>query len=145
MSPETSNTKNFTDEERAAMQDRAAEAKRARGKASAADDAAACAEKIAEMGPADRKLAQKVHDIVTETAPELAAKTWYGMPAYAKAGKVVVFFKPGEKFKSRYCTLGFEDAAQVDDGTFWATSYAITAIGAAEEKVIADLVRKAVG
>lgn len=138
----TAKNESFSAEEKAAMKERAAESKRAK---SAEADAAACAEKIAEMPPADREIAEKVHALVTAAAPELAASTWYGMPAYKKAGKVVVFFKPAEKFKSRYCTLGFEDAAQVDDGTFWPTSYAITGIGAAEEKAITALVKKAVG
>jgi len=148
MAPERSTTArsggNFTDDERAAMKERAAEGKRAKLAKGAAADAQACADKIAEMEPADREIAQKVHDIVTSAAPELAAKTWYGMPAYAKDGKLVCFFKPAAKFKSRYCTLGFEDAAAVDDGTFWPTSYAVTSIGAAEEKAITALVKKAV-
>ena len=144
MATKTESGKNFTDDEREAMKNRLAEAKRAKAGASAAAEAAICMEKIAEMPPADRKIAEKVHEIVTSAAPELAVKTWYGMPAYAKNGKVVVFFKPAEKFKSRYCTLGFEDAAQVDDGTFWATSYAITGIGETEEKKIRELVKKAV-
>lgn len=135
----------FSDDERAAMKERAAEARRAKGAASAEADAQACRDKIAEMVPEDRAIAEKVHDIVTSTAPELAAKTWYGMPAYARDGKVVCFFKPAAKFKSRYCTLGFEDAATVDDGTFWPTSYAVTGIGPDEERAITALVKKAVG
>ncbi len=135
----------FSAEEKAAMKEAVAEAKRAKAGASAAADLAACEEKIAEMPPEDRELAQKVHDIVTATAPELAAKTWYGMPAYAKDGKVVVFFTPAAKFKSRYCSLGFEQAAELDDGTFWPTSWAVTAIGPAEEKAITELVRRAAG
>jgi uncharacterized protein YdhG (YjbR/CyaY superfamily) len=88
-------------------------------------------------------MATKIHKIVTATAPELMPKTWYGMPAYAKAGKVVCFFKPAEKFGSRYATFGFEDAANLDNGVMWATSYALTGMTAAEEKKIAALVKKA--
>ena len=133
----------FSAEEKAAMRAAVAESKRAK---SAEADAAACAEAIAAMAPSDRTLAEKVHAIVTGAVPALLPKTWYGMPAYTnEEGKVVCFFKPALKFKSRYRTLGFEDAAQLDDGTFWTTSYAITGIGAAEEKTIAALVKKAAG
>ena len=133
----------FSAEEKAAMRAAVAESKRAK---SAEADAAACAEAIAAMAPSDRALAEKVHAIVTGAVPALLPKTWYGMPAYTnEEGKVVCFFKPALKFKSRYCTLGFEDAAQLDDGTFWTTSYAITGIGGAEEKTIAALVKKAAG
>ncbi|MCR6711672.1 MAG: DUF1801 domain-containing protein [Demequina sp.] len=135
---------NFSEEEKAAMRETVAERQRSKKADAAAAEAEACAEKIAEMPDGDRAIAQKVHDLVTSAAPELAVSTWYGMPAYKLDGKVVVFFKPAEKFKSRYCTLGFEDAARVDDGTFWPTSYAVTAIGAAEEKAITALVKKAV-
>lgn len=135
---------NFSEEEKAAMRETVAERQRSKKADAAAAEAEACAEKIAEMPDGDRVIAQKVHDLVTSAAPELAVSTWYGMPAYKLDGKVVVFFKPAEKFKSRYCTLGFEDAARVDDGTFWPTSYAVTAIGAAEEKAITALVKKAV-
>ena len=135
---------NFSEEEKAAMRETVAERQRSKKADAAEAEAEACAAKIAEMPDGDRAIAQKVHDLVTAAAPELAVSTWYGMPAYKLDGKVVVFFKPGEKFKSRYCTLGFEDAARVDDGTFWPTSYAVTAIGAAEEKAITALVKKAV-
>lgn len=134
----------FTDDEKAAMKERAAEAKRAKSAKGAEADAQACADKIASMAPEDRALAEKVHALVTATAPELAPKTYYGMPAYARDGKVVCFFQDAAKFKSRYCTLGFQDAAALDDGTFWPTSYAVTAIGPAEEKAIAALVSRAV-
>ena len=141
MSEKASNA--FSAEEKAAMRAAVAESKRVK---SAEADAVACAEAIAAMGPADRKIAEKVHGLITAAVPELLPKTWYGMPAYTNGdGKVVVFFKPGEKFKSRVCTLGFEDAAALDDGTFWPTSYAITGIGAAEEKAITALVKKAAG
>ena len=133
----------FSAEEKEAMKAAVVEAKRAKQADAAAAEAAAVTEAIAEMPPADRKIAQKVHDLVLAAAPDLGQRTWYGMPAYTKAGKVVVFFKPAEKFKSRYCTLGFEDAAALDDGTFWPTSYAVSGIGAAEEKAITALVKKA--
>jgi uncharacterized protein YdhG (YjbR/CyaY superfamily) len=135
----------WTDEERAAMKEHAAEIKRSGGKgaAKAAEEAQACLDKIAEMPDTDRVIAERVHALVTETAPDLAVKTWYGMPAYARDGKVVCFFKPAGKFKSRYATLGFEDAA-VDDGSMWATSFALTAVTAADEKKIKALVKKAV-
>ena len=135
---------NFSEEEKAAMRDTVAERQRSKKADAAADETKACADKIAEMSDADRPLAEQLHGIITSAAPELAVSTWYGMPAYKLDGKVVVFFKPGEKFKSRYCTLGFEDAAAVDEGTFWPTSYAVTKIGAAEEKTITALVKKAV-
>lgn len=135
----------FSEEEKAAMKETVAERKRAKAGASAEADLKACLEKIDEMSAADKKLATKVHELITTAVPELGVKTWYGMPAYTRDGKVVVFFKPGEKFKSRYCTLGFEDAAQLDDGSLWPTSYALTSIGAAEEKLITALVKKAAG
>ncbi|HEX3221342.1 MAG TPA: DUF1801 domain-containing protein [Nocardioides sp.] len=137
----------WTDEERAAMREHAAEIKRAGGKGAAkkAEELQACLDKIAEMPDADRAIAERIHALVTETAPELEVRTWYGMPAYTKDGKVVCFFKPAGKFKSRYATLGFDDAASLDDGTMWATSFAVTALTAADEKKIAALVRKAVG
>src|SRR5262245_25256830 len=139
-------TAQWTDDERAAMKAHAEEIRRAGGKgaAKAAEEAQACLDKIAEMPDADRVLAERVHAIVTTTAPDLAVKTWYGMPAYAKDGKVLCFFKPAEKFKVRYATLGFSDAAALDDGNVWATEFAITKLTQAEEKKIADLVRRAV-
>jgi uncharacterized protein YdhG (YjbR/CyaY superfamily) len=135
----------WTDDERAAMREHAAEIKRAGGKGAAkkAEELQACLDKIAEMPDADRTIAERIHALVTETAPELEVRTWYGMPAYTKDGKVVCFFKPAGKFKSRYATLGFDDAASLDDGTMWATSFAVTALTAADEKKIAALVRKA--
>jgi uncharacterized protein YdhG (YjbR/CyaY superfamily) len=135
----------FSAEEKAAMKAAVAEAKRAKQADAAAAEAAAVSEAIAAMPPADREIAQKVHELVLAAAPDLGQRTWYGMPAYTKDGKVVVFFKPAEKFKSRYCTLGFEDAAALDDGTFWPTSYAVKGIGAAEEKAITAMVKKAAG
>jgi uncharacterized protein YdhG (YjbR/CyaY superfamily) len=137
----------WTDEERAAMKEHAAEIRRAGGKgaAKAADEAQACLDKIAEMPPEDRAIAERVHAIVTETAPHLTVRTWYGMPAYARDGKIVCFFKPGAKFKARYATLGFEDAAALDDGTMWATSYALAAVTPADAEKITALVKKAAG
>jgi uncharacterized protein YdhG (YjbR/CyaY superfamily) len=137
----------WTDEERAAMKEHAAEIRRAGGKgaAKAAEEAQACLDKIAEMPPEDRELAERVHAIVTGTAPSLTVRTWYGMPAYAKDGKVLCFFKPASKFKVRYSTFGFTDAASLDDGTLWATEFAVTGLGAANEKRLAELVRTAVG
>jgi uncharacterized protein YdhG (YjbR/CyaY superfamily) len=136
----------WTAEERAAMKEHAVELKRASGKgaAKAAEEAQACLDKIAEMPKADRVLAERVHAIVTGTAPQLTVKTWYGMPAYALDGKVVCFFKPAEKFKVRYATLGFSDVAALDDGNVWPTEYAVTQLTAVEEKKIVALVKKAV-
>ena len=135
----------FSAEEKEAMKAAVAEAKRAKQADAAAAEAKAVTDAIAAMPAGDRKIAQKVHELVLAAAPELGTRTWYGMPAYTKDGKVVVFFKPAEKFKSRYTTLGFEDAAALDDGTFWPTSYAVTAIGPAEEKAITAMVKKAAG
>jgi len=136
----------WTDEERAAMQEHAAELKRAGGKgaAKAADELQACLDKIAEMPEPDRVLAERIHAIVTESAPELTARTWYGMPAYALDGKVLCWFKPAEKFKARYATMGFSDVAALDDGNVWPTEYAITELTASDEKAIRALVTKAV-
>ena len=136
----------FTAEERAAMKQRAAEL-RAEGKKGAkkADGLQAALDSIAKMAPEDRALAERLHVTVTTTAPELEPKTWYGMPAYARDGKVVVFFKPASKFKTRYATVGFSDQASLDDGDVWPTEYAVSALGAAEEKTITALVERAFG
>lgn len=136
----------FTEVERAAMKERAAELK-AEGRAGAkkADALEAMLDKIAEMPDHDRVIAERVHAIVTAVAPQLDPKTWYGMPAWARDGKVVCFLKPAEKFGSRYATLGFEDAAQLDDGRMWPTSYAVTGLDDAEVAAIEELVRKAAG
>jgi uncharacterized protein YdhG (YjbR/CyaY superfamily) len=136
----------FSAEERAAMKQRAAEL-RAEGKKGAkkADALQAVLESIAAMAPDDRALAERIHAAVTSTAPGLSPKTWYGMPAYADDdGKVVVFFKDAGKFKSRYATLGFEEAANLDDGPMWPTSYALTGWTPAVEKKVVDLVKTAV-
>lgn len=132
----------FTAEERSAMKDRAKEVKAAK---SGADDAAAVLEKIAELDSPDRELAERVHQLVTTAAPSLAPRLWYGMPAYAKDGKVLCFFQPATKFKARYATLGFNDVAQLDDGSMWPSAYAVTALTDADEKKVVALIRKAVG
>ena len=148
MSANDSNTESggFTAEERAAMKTRAAEL-RAEGKKGAkkADGLQAVLDSIAEMAPQDRALAERVHVTVTATAPELSPKTWYGMPAYANAdGKVVVFFQNSGKFSYRYSTLGFQDAANLDDGDLWPVSYALHKWSAMVEKKVAELVKAAV-
>jgi uncharacterized protein YdhG (YjbR/CyaY superfamily) len=137
----------WTDEERAAMKEHAAEVRRAGGKGAAktAEEAQACLDKIAEMGEEDRALAERIHAIVTETAPGLTVRTYYGMPAYARDGKVVCWFKSAAKFKTRYATMGFSDAALLDDGNLWPTEYAVVTLTAAEEKKITALVKKAFG
>ncbi len=136
----------FTAEERAAMKERAAEL-RAEGKKGAkkADELQAVLDKIAEMAPEDRALAERVHMTVTAAAPDLSPKTWYGMPAYANADdKIVLFFQDSGKFKYRYCTLGFQDAANLDDGDLWPVSYALQEWSAVVEKKVAELVHAAV-
>lgn len=131
----------FTDEERGAMKERARELKAATGKAEAE---AAVLEKIAEISdPGDRAIAERIHAIVKAEAPALEPKTWYGMPAYAKAGKIVCFFQPAEKFKARYSTLGFNDPANLDDGAMWPTSWAVTKLTPAVEKQLTALIKKA--
>jgi hypothetical protein len=138
----------FTAEERAAMKERAQEAKKAsrrRGRASREDDEREVLAKIAEMPEPDRSMGERLHALITAAAPDLAPRTWYGMPAYARDGKVVCFFQNASKFKSRYSTLGFNDAAALDDGTMWPTSFALTALTAAAETRITALVKQAVG
>jgi uncharacterized protein YdhG (YjbR/CyaY superfamily) len=134
-------SKGFTAEERAAMKERAQELK---AEALKADGESAVLAKIAEMPKPDRTIAERLHAIITAAAPALSPKTWYGMPAYAKDGKVVCYFKPAEKFQTRYAQLGFEDPANLDDGVMWPTVFALTNLTAAEEKKIAALVKKAV-
>ncbi|MEZ0447449.1 iron chaperone [Cellulomonas sp. ICMP 17802] len=136
----TTKSEGFTAEERAAMKERA---KETRGKTSGDGEADLLA-KIAEMGDADRAMAERIHAVITQAAPELEPKTWYGQPAYAKDGKVVVFFQAASKFKTRYATLGFNDAATIDDGTMWPVAFALTSLTAADEKRIAELVTRAV-
>ena len=133
--------KGFDADEKAAMRERARELKAATGgKADGETDLLA---KIAQMPPSDRAMAERIHAIVKATAPDLEPKTWYGMPAYAKAGKLICFFKAADKFKSRYATFGFEETAKLDDGSMWATSWALTRLTAADEAKIAALVKKA--
>jgi uncharacterized protein YdhG (YjbR/CyaY superfamily) len=140
-------SKGFTDEERAAMKERAQELKAdqdLKAEARRADGEKALLAKIAEMPEPDRVLAEGIHAIVKESAPDLSPKTWYGMPAYAKDGKVVCYFQSAAKFKSRYATLGFNDTANLDDGVMWPTSFALTELTATEEATISALVKKAV-
>ena len=136
----------FTDEERAAMKERGqelkAEARRGRGKQ--ADQESAVLAKIAEMPEPDRAMAERLHAVIKANAPSLSPKLWYGMPAYAKDGKVVCYFTPAHKFKERYATFGFNDAANLDEGTMWPTSFALTKLTAADEARIGALVKKAV-
>ena len=137
----------FTAEERAAMKERAQElkAEAGRGKRKGkADGEADVLAKIAEMPDADRVLAERIHALVKDTAPDLSPKTWYGMPAYAKDGKVVCFFQGSQKFKVRYSTLGFNDAANLDHGNIWPTAFALTKLTAADETKIRKLIKKAV-
>jgi uncharacterized protein YdhG (YjbR/CyaY superfamily) len=135
----------FSAEERAAMKERAkelkAEARANKTKAQGERDVLA---KIAEMPEADRAMAERLHAIIKASAPSLSPKTWYGMPAYARDGKVVCYFTPAQKFDSRYATFGFNDSANLDDGTMWPTSFALTELNAADEERIAALVKKAV-
>ncbi len=132
----------FSDEERAAMKERARELKAARrGKADGESDVLA---KLAEMPQPDRAMGERLHEIVKASAPSLAPRLWYGMPSYAREGKVVCFFQGAQKFKTRYSTLGFSDKANLDDGAMWPTSFALTKLTAAEETRIAALVRQAV-
>jgi uncharacterized protein YdhG (YjbR/CyaY superfamily) len=135
----------FTDAEKAAMKERAkelkAEQRADRDRAAGEKDLLA---KVAEMPKADRVMAERLHEIVTASAPSLSPKTWYGMPAYARDGKVVCFFQSADKFKARYATLGFSDEANLDDGAMWPTSFALKQLTAADEKRIAKLVKQAV-
>jgi uncharacterized protein YdhG (YjbR/CyaY superfamily) len=133
----------FSADEKAAMKERAAEMKAAK---KGADGEAEALAAIAKMDASDRKLGERVHALVKAAAPQLSAKTWYGMPAYANAdGKIVVFFQNAGKFKYRYATLGFNEAANLDDGNMWPTSYALTKLSAADEARITALVKQAAG
>ena len=138
----------FTAEERAAMKERARELKagaRRKGKPDRAEVEAEVRAKIAEMAEPDRRLGERIHALVLEVAPELAPRLWYGMPAYAKDGKVVCFFQDAAKFKSRYATLGFNDAAALDEDGMWPTSYAVTTLTPEIEARITELLRRAAG
>ena len=147
MSPtkEKQKSEGFTDEEKAAMKERAKELKaEARANQKKEEGEKDLLEKIAEMSEPDRSMAKRIHEIITESAPDLWPKTWYGMPAYAKDGKVICFFQAASKFKVRYATFGFQPDANLDEGNMWPTSFALNELTAAEEKKIVALVRKAV-
>src|SRR6059036_184203 len=138
-------SKGFTDEERAAMKERAQELKAgARANKDKADGESDVLAKIAAMREPDRAMAERLHAIIKASAPGLSPKTWYGMPAYAKDGKVVCFFQPAQKFKTRYATLGFSDAANLDEGALWPVVFALKELTATEEARISALVKKAV-
>lgn len=135
----------FTDEERAAMKERSQELKAAaRRGTDKADDESAVLAKIAELPEPDRAMAKRLHALITATAPALSPKLWYGMPAYAKDGKVVCFFQSSQKFKTRYSTFGFNDTAKLDEGAMWPVAFALTKLTDIEETKISALVRKAV-
>ena len=135
----------FTAEEKAAMRERSRELKRSkRGGAAKADGERDVLARIAEMPAADRAMAERLHALIKASAPALSPKTWYGMPAYAKDGKVVCFFQSAQKFKSRYATLGFSDTATLDEGDMWPTSFALKQLTAAEEAKISALLKRAV-
>jgi uncharacterized protein YdhG (YjbR/CyaY superfamily) len=140
-------SKRFTDEERAAMKERSQEMKeegRRGPRAGKADGESDVLAKIAEMPEPDRAMAKRLHELIKASAPALSPKTWYGMPAYAKDGKVICFFQSAHKFKSKYATLGFSDEANLDEGTMWPTAFALKELTAAEEAKIAALMKKAV-
>ena len=138
-SKSTAKGEGFTAEEKAAMRARARELK------SAADGESAVLEALAAMSPNDRAIGERLHALVKETAPELLPRTWYGMPAYAKDGKVLCFFRNATKFKERYAMFGFNDSAKLDDGSMWPVAFAVTKLTAADEAKIRALVKKAVG
>jgi uncharacterized protein YdhG (YjbR/CyaY superfamily) len=135
----TNKKEGFTTEEKAAMRARARELK------DKTDGETAVGVAIAGMSPKDRAIAKRLHELIKATAPDLMPKTWYGMPAYAKDGKVVCFFRDAGKFKDRYATFGFNDAAKLDEGSMWPTAFALTELTAADEKKIGALVKKAMG
>ena len=140
MATKTTKPESFSADEKAAMRERAKEAK---AQLTAAEGEAEVRQKIADMSEPDRSIAQRLHERITAAVPSLTVRTYYGMPAYARNGKVVAFYKPAEKFKSRYATFGFEEEARVDDGAMWPTSFAITKLTAADEARIAALVKRA--
>ena len=142
-SPSRTPSAGFTVEERAAIRERARELKGA-ARAAGADEDSEVLAKIAGMAAADRAMAERIHAIVKASAPGLSSRLWYGMPAYARDGKVVCFFQAAQKFKTRYATLGFSDKARLDDGHMWATAFALAELTAADESRIGALVRKAV-
>ena len=138
----TEATTTWTDEEKAAMQEHAREMKRAKKGADGEGDLLA---KVAELDGTDKAIAERLHALVKEHAPSLTARTYYGMPAYAKDGKVLLFFQPAAKFKARYATLGFDDVAQLDEGDMWPTSWAVTDLTPTTERRMVELIKKAVG
>ncbi|WP_456846266.1 iron chaperone [Cellulomonas sp. P5_C6] len=142
MSSTTETTEGFSAAERAAIKDRAKEVRATGKKTDGLNDLLA---KVAEMEDADRAVAERLHALVTDVAPDLEPKTWYGMPAYAKDGKVLLFFKPAAKFKNRYSTLGFSDVAALDDGPMWPAEFALARLTPAAEKQITALVTRAIG
>jgi uncharacterized protein YdhG (YjbR/CyaY superfamily) len=137
-------SRGFTAEERAAMKERAQELKAAARRSGKADGESDVLAKIAEMPEPDRAMAERLHAIVRAGAPNLSPRTWYGMPAYARDGKVVCFFQSAQKFKTRYATLGFSDQANLDEGAMWPTAYALKELTAADEARISELVKRAV-
>ena len=137
----TTTTAKFTDEERGAMKERVKELK---AHADKADGESAVLAKIAEMPKPDRAMGERLHAVITASAPALSPRLWYGMPAYAKDGKIVCFFQSAQKFKTRYATLGFSDAANLDEGAMWPTAFALTKLTTADEERIGALVKKAV-
>jgi uncharacterized protein YdhG (YjbR/CyaY superfamily) len=143
--PAKSTPKGFTEDERAAMKERAKELKaEERANKNKAEGEKALLEKIDEMPEADRAIAGRLHEIIKANAPDLWPKTWYGMPAYARDGKVVCFFQSAQKFNTRYATLGFNDTANLDEGVMWPTAFALKELTATEEAKISELVKKAV-
>jgi uncharacterized protein YdhG (YjbR/CyaY superfamily) len=135
----------WTDAERAAMKAHTEELKAAKRGAKKADEEATVLAKIAEMPEPDRTLAERIHAIVKETAPEIGSRTWYGMPAYTKDGKVLCFFQAASKFDANFATFGFNDVANLEEGSMWPTGFAVKELTAADEKKIAALVKKAIG
>jgi len=143
--PKKNSTQRFADDERAAMKERAKELKaEARANKDRAEGESDLLAKIAEMPEPERAMAKRLHEIITASAPALSPKTWYGMPAYARDGKIVCFFQSAQKFNTRYATLGFNDTANLDDGAMWPTAFALKELTAAEEERIGALVRQAV-
>ena len=140
MPTKTTKPESFSADEKAAMRERAKEAK---AQLTAAEGEAEVRQKIADMSEPDRTIAQRLHELITAAVPSLTVRTYYGMPAYARNGKVVAFYKPAEKFKSRYATFGFEEEARLDDGEMWPTSWALTKLTPAAEEQIVALVKKA--
>lgn len=140
-----STASDWSDEEKAAMQERAKELKAEKANRNRASDEQAVMEKIGEMPEAERAIATRLHELIKQKFPELHPKTWYGMPAYQLDGKTLIFFQSAHRFGSRYSTLGFSDTAKLDDGPFWPTSYALLEMDTTVEAKVRDLIRKAIG